>query len=239
MGVPKAEGNELAKKAFTYKATVDTHSLESVVVKETKTNVASSSVETNHDAVSSIVTKDLTKSSVKTVSNTEMEGKEGIQNFPGERKASDWDRFEFKRKLVLEIKKPEAEIPALEREELPLETSCQNLDTVTTNVMEKIMFEYFYLKITSIINISIEVTNKVFRRRIGFGFITENKRYFKSKAVRADKGIFFSQDKQSLALSLSGYHPYSEVYNIWQTNTTTEEERTFFHIQVFINRGVV
>ena len=206
-----SKGNKLTIEAFTDKATADAHSLESIVDRETKTKVASGSVETNHDTVSSVVTKNLMNSTVRTASNTKMDGTGGTQNGPGERKTSGWDRFVFKRKFVLEIKKPEAEIPALKIEELPLETSSENLDTVTKNVMEKIMFEYFYLKISSIINISIEVTNKVFRRRIGFGFITENNRYFKSKAVRMDKGIFFSQEKVSLDISSSAHSEFSAI----------------------------
>jgi len=229
-----ANGNGVMREGFTNKSTVEAHSVESVVVRETKTQIASGSVKTKDATNASVVTMDATNASVKTDSNNKMESTGGNKNGLGKLKGSGWDNLVFKKQVALEVKKEEAEIPALEIEELPLETSFENLDTVTKNVMEKILFEYFYLKITSIINISIEVTNKIFRRRIGFGFITDNNRYYKSKAVRVDKSLFFSQEKQSLALSLSGYHPYSEVYNIWQTNTTSGEGRTFFIFRHFL-----
>merc|ERR1719427_2553632 len=49
-----------------------------------------------------------------------------------------------------------------------------------------------------------------------------------------DKSSFFSQETQSLDMSLSSYHPYSEVYNVWQTTNTAGDGKTFFIFRHFL-----
>jgi len=183
--------------------------VETVSVKETKTQIAT---------VSKEVTTEVKSEERKPTEN----------GAASPRKFSAWDSILFKRNISLEWTNPEQ----------PEEDSTNNIietsETVTKNVMEHVLFEYFYQKITSIIMLSIQVTYKVFRRRIGFGFISENKKYFKSKAVRVDKSSFFNHEKQTFVEHLLGYHPYSEVYKIWQTSDTTEQGRTFLIFRHFL-----
>jgi len=96
------------------------------------------------------------------------------------------------------------------------------------------MFEYFYSKITTIIKTSVEVTYKVFKKKIGFGFISENNRYFKSRILRLEKSMFYDIKQASLLSSLTGHHGYSEVFNIWQTNPIYVEGKTVFIFRHFL-----
>ena len=107
-----------------------------------------------------------------------------------DQKASAWDNIVIKKQISLEIKKPE-----ISNEELPGTDGLKSSETTKRNMMEKVLFDYFYSKVTTIIKTNIEVTSKVFRRKIGFGFISENNRLFKSKIVRVDRSLFFDTEK--------------------------------------------
>jgi len=146
-------------------------------------------------------------------------------------KATGWDNLFIKKQVALGVNKQD--IPEVEKE-VSTDTAVETYETVTKNVMERVLFEYFYQKISSIITTRIVVTCKVFRRKIGFGFIAEDDRYFKSKAVRVDRSTFFSQEQQSLVAALTKYNLYSEVYNIWQTRQTKQTGKTFFIFRHFL-----
>ena len=167
----------LAKSA---QVTVEAHSTESIVVRETKMQMNSVTVES----------KDVT-AHVKAVTTEDkkIETKNGLKKPKG----SGWDNLFIKKEVTLGVSKQD--IPALEIEELPGDAVVETYETAAKNVMDIILFEYFYQRITTIITMSMEVTSKVFRRKIGFGFITEANRYFKSKAVRVDRSAFFNQEQ--------------------------------------------
>jgi len=182
----------------------NTYETERIIVQETKTNIEEVRVETNVLSSSPMTTDKQTGKSF-------------------ERKASAWDNLVIKKQISLEIKKPELSVVEILE---PDETDSSKI--TVKNVMEKVLFEYFYSKITTIIKTSIEVTSKVFRKKIGFGFISENNRFFKSKILRIDKSPFFDAKKQRLTNCLKGFHSYSEVFNIWQANPVEVEGKTVF-----------
>ena len=106
-----------------------------------------------------------------------------------DQKASAWDNIAIKKQILLEIKKPEISVVEIHKTD-----GFESSDT-TRNMMEKVLFEYFYSNVTNIIKTSIEVTSKLFRKKIGFGFISENNRLFKSKILSVDKSLFFDTEK--------------------------------------------
>ena len=104
----------------------------------------------------------------------------------GKTKESAWNNIVIKKQISLEFKKPKLSV-----EEIEDATEPTTHETETKNIMEWVMFEYFYLKITTIIKTNIEVTNKVFKKKIGFGFISETNRHLKSRILRIDKSLFY------------------------------------------------
>ena len=137
-----------------------------MVVKETKTKIKNVSYETK------VLTPTPAIQARKTV----------------ERKPSAWDNIVIKKQISIELK-PAKFSP--EKEGISDDATHESSETRRKNEMEKVLFEYFYSKITTIIKTTIEVTNNVFRKRIGFGFISENHRHFKSKIVPVAKSNFF------------------------------------------------
>jgi len=140
-------------------------------------------------------------------------------------KATGWDNILIQKQVSIGVKK----------KMIAEDTTEDDSEVITRNVMETALFEYFYQKISSSITTKIEVTTKVFRRKIGFGFITEDERFFKSKAVRLERSSFFNTNQQSLVRDLSEYSVYSEVYNIWQTRRTKQTGKTFFILRHFLH----
>ena len=156
-------------------ATLETHTLERMVVKETKTTIRNVGNET--------------KASNTT---TDVQARQIVQ-----RKPSFWDNIVIKKQILLELK-PAISSPDVD--DFSEDASQESSESRRKNKMEKSLFEYFYSKITTIIKTSIEVTYSVFSKRIGFGFISENNRHFKSKIVRMDKSLFFGSETVSYAM---------------------------------------
>lgn len=210
-----SEGNGifLDKKEFTEEssgmATLETHTLERMVVKETKTTIRNVGNET--------------KASNTT---TDVQARQIVQ-----RKPSFWDNIVIKKQILLELK-PAISSPDVD--DFSEDASQESSESRRKNKMEKSLFEYFYSKITTIIKTSIEVTYSVFSKRIGFGFISENNRHFKSKIVRMDKSLFFGSETQKLIHFLACYHSYSEIYNIWQTTPVEVEGKSIFIFRHFL-----
>jgi len=204
----------LNKQEFTEesfgKGILETHTSERMVVKETKATINNVGNET------------------KVFDTTpDVKAKKTVQQKP-----LVWDNIVIKKHIALELKPAK---PSPEEDGISEDVSQESSESRQKNRMERVLFEYFYSKITTIIKTSIEVTYRVFSKRIGFGFISENNRHFKSKIVRMDKSLFFDSKTQKLTQFLAGYHSYSEIYNIWQTTPVEVEGKTIFIFRHFLH----
>ena len=146
-------------------------------------------------------------------------------------KLSDWKNLYFNEEVTAGFKKGDNVQKMFSNVGVK---TCGNPIRTPKNAMDRTMFKNMYQKITSRISTKIEVTYKVYRKRIGFGFITEGDTFFKSKAVSVNRSPFFNQEQvQLLLISEEGprrdtkyvsscYSYFSKyLYHPWPSTTCT------------------
>ena len=72
----------------------------------------------------------------------------------GKPKATGWDNLFIKKEISVGLNKK------VISQDTPEDVSVEQYDIITRNVMETVLFEYFYKRISSIITTKIEVTTK-------------------------------------------------------------------------------